>query len=205
MRKSYVLLKFLKLGIASKIEFYKNVIAKIKANSATFPNPDVAIVLLEQLVNDLEAKNILALDGGHTAIVARNVAETAADEAFKEMANYVDRIAKGDELIIALSGFESSKQPTTYKKPELAAENGTNSGWVHLVAKAVPGAGSYIWQMATGAIPTNPNDWATVGNTTQATLDHGPIEIATIAFFRVAAVTKMGTTDYTSPVMKVVE
>lgn len=205
MRKSYVLLKFLKLGIAQKIEFYRNVIAKIKANSATFPNPDVAIVLLEQLVNDLEAKNILAIDGGHSAIVARNVAEAAADEAFKQMANYVDRIAKGDELIIALSGFECSKQPVAYKKPDLVAENGTNSGWIRLVAKAVPGAGSYIWQMAIGAIPTNPNDWVTIGNTTQATFEHGPMEIATIVYFRVAAVTNMGTTDYTSPVRKVVE
>lgn len=205
MKRIKVLLDFIELSVAEKIVFFRNVLAKLKAGASVFTNPDESLDASGVSVDTLEANYIAASGGGHAATVAMHASEDAADEIFRVLAAYVDRIAKGDESIILSSGFNTSKQPTPAQKADLTVVSGGNSGTVKLTAKAVKGAGSYIWQMAKGALPTDESGWTSIGFTTQASNEVTGLEVATKYYFRVAAITNTGTTDFTSAVLKVVE
>lgn len=205
MKRIKVLLDFIELSVAEKIVFFRNVLAKLKAGASVFTNPDESLDTSGVSVDTLEANYMAASGGGHAATVAMHASEDAADEIFRVLAAYVDRIAKGDESIILSSGFNTSKQPTPAQKADLTVVSGGNSGTVKLTAKAVKGAGSYIWQMAKGALPTDESGWTNIGFTTQASNEVTGLEVATKYYFRVAAITNTGTTDFTAAVLKVVE
>jgi hypothetical protein len=205
MKRIKVLIDFIRLSIAEKIVFYRNAIARLKANATIFAKPDEDLETVITLINELEAASLAAADGSHSAILAMRAAENAADEAFRVLAAYVDRIAKGDEAIIAISGFNASKQPNSIQKAELTVVSGANSGSAKLMAKAIAKAGSYIWQHAKDNLPTDDSSWTTAGITTQATNEISGLAVASRYFFRVAAVTPDGTSDFCGPVQKVIE
>jgi len=205
MKRIKAMLDFIELPVAEKIVFFRNVIAKMTANVSVFTNPDQSMETANNSVDLLQANYITASGGGHAAKVAMHASENAADEIFRELVAYVDRIAKGDESIILSSGFNTSKQPTPAQKPELTATSGANSGSVKLTAKAVKTAGSYIWQYAKDTLPADDNGWTMAGFSTQASNELTGLAVATKYYFRMAAITNTGTTDFTAAVLKVVE
>jgi hypothetical protein len=205
MKRIKVLLDFIELSVAEKIVFFRNVLAKMKAGASVFTNPDESLEAANTMVDTLEKNYIAAAGGGHAATVAMHASEDVADETFRVLAAYVDRVAKGDESIILSSGFNTSKQPTPAQKADLTVVSGSNSGSVKLVAKAVKGAGSYIWQMAKDTLPTDDSAWLPAGFSTQASNELTGLTVASKYYFRVAAITNTGTTDFTAAVMKVVE
>ncbi|MDP4207234.1 MAG: hypothetical protein Q8928_00335 [Bacteroidota bacterium] len=204
MKKIKVVLDFIKLSVTEKISFYRNAITKLSTNGSTFSNPDIRLEDVKSLVDSLEERAQAAKDGGRAATAAMYAAEEVADNAFRILAAFVDRIANGDETIILSSGFNISKQPVTSKKPDLSVENGIISGSVKLVAKAVEMAGAYIWQYAKDTMPANESDWLTAGHSTRATFELSGLDIASKYWFRVAAITPDGTTDFTPAVLKIV-
>jgi hypothetical protein len=203
MKRIKVLLEFIRLAVPDKIAFYRNVIVKLTANQA-FPAPDIPLEDAKLRVDKLESSYLAAKDGSHVAIATLRDSEAEADEEFRILAAYADRTSAGDETKILSSGFQPSKQPLPIQKPALAVEDGNNSGSIKLIAKAVDKAGSYIWQMAKGALPANDGDWITIGFTTQANNEVSGLDAATKYYFRVAAITSTGTTDFCTPVLKVV-
>lgn len=205
MKRIKVLIDFVRLSVAEKIVFCRNVVARLKANASVFVNPDESLDNVTTLINTLETANMAAADGGHSAVVAMHAAEAEVDEAFRVLAAYVDRIAKGDENIIVTAGFNTSKQPISIQKAELTVTNGANSGGVKLAAKAVAKAGSYIWQYAKDNLPADDSGWFTAGFTTQANNEIGGLSVASRYYFRVAAVTPSGTSDFCGPVQKIIE
>jgi len=205
MKKIKVLIDFIRLSVAAKIVFYRNVVSRLRANGSIFENPDVSLNDCDLLISNVERTSMAAADGGHSAIVAMHAAVDAADDAFRILAAYVDRKANGDETIIAISGFSASRQPTTFQKPELTVINGSNSGNAKLVAKAVPKAGSYIWQYAKDSIPADENGWTGGGITTQASTELPGLTVGARYYFRVAVVTPDGTSDFSGPVSKIIE
>jgi hypothetical protein len=204
MRKIRVLLSFTKLSVSVKIEFFRNVITKMTLHKDVFVTPDRTMADAADVLDNLEEKSLAAKDGGHSATVALRTAEKAADELFKVLAIYVDRIAKGDESIILLAGYEGSKQPVPVTKPELRADDGSNSGTIRLVAKAVKSAGAYIWQMAKDSIPVDGKEWTVAGYSKQSSYEVSNLPVGGIYYFRVAAIISEGLTDYTAPIMKVI-
>lgn len=205
MRRIKVLLDFFKLSVAEKIEFYRNVIAKMTSNVFLFPTPDKSMADAKTAVDKVETTFIAAKDGGHTAISAMHDAEAAADIIFRILAAYVDRIADGDETKILTSGFHPSDQPSTYTKDALSVSNGANSGSVKLLAKAVDKAAAYIWQTAKGSVPADESGWTIAGYTTRVSFELSGLPITTKYYFRVAAITPDGVTDFTAAVLKVIE
>jgi len=204
MKKIFVLLDFIELAVAEKISFYRNVIAKLTGN-ATYPTPDKPLTEAKTDTDNLETAYINAKDGSHTLIAKMRAAEATADNLFRILAAYVERIADGDEAKILSSGFHPSKQPASIQKPELTATNGSNLGSVKLVAKAIDGAGAYIWQQAKDNLPANDSGWTIAGHSTVAHFEITGLQQVSKYWFRVAAITPTGTTNYTAPVMKVVE
>ena len=203
MKKLKVLLDFIKLIVPKKIPFYRNVITKL-TNNPTFPNPDYPLADAKTVVDNLEVSYIAAKDGSHLAVAKLHADEAVADEVFRILAGYTGRIAAGDETLILSAGFHATNQPTPIQKAILAVLDGTNSGSARLAAKAVDKAGSYIWQFAKGTLPTDENGWTTLGYTTQASYEVNGLEVAAIYYFRVAAITPDGTTDFCAPVLKVI-
>ena len=203
MKKIKVLIDFTGLKIPQKISFYRNVIDKLTDNPA-FPNPDVALSEAKIAVDGLEAAYVAARDGSHTAISNMHDHKVTTDSLFSLLAAYVDRLAAGDETKILSSGFDETKQPTPREKPTLAANDGPNSGSLKLVAKAIYSAATYIWQSAKDTLPTTESEWVTIGHSTQASYELTGLTVMSKYYFRVAAVTPEGTTDFSAPIEKIV-
>ncbi len=82
--------------------------------------------------------------------------------------------------------------------------DGTHSGTVKLVAKAVDKAGAYHWQYAQDALPETEAGWLMAGSSTRASFELTGLNVSSKYYFRVAAITPDGMTDFSAPVLKVV-
>ncbi len=203
MKRVKVLLDFIRFAIAEKIAFYRTVVSDLTDND-TFPSPDAPLTYAKAAVDALENSSIAAKDGSRTAISTMHDNEAKADTVFRTLAAYVERIAAGDETKILSSGFHISKQPVAIQKAALTVDDGANSGSVKLIAKAVDKAGAYLWQYAKDTLPENENQWIFSGTSTQSNFELSGLSIASKYYFRVAAVTPDGTSDFCAPVLKVV-
>jgi hypothetical protein len=203
MRKPIVVLDFIHYSVSEKVTFYRNVNDKLFGN-LIYATPDVTAAEAKSVVAALEAAILAAKDGGHTAISARHDAEKQADEIYKKLANYLDRIAAGDETRILSSGFHISKQLVITPKPELAALDGEHSGDVKLVGKAKERAAAYHWQMSKESDDGTDGVWVDIGTSTRATFLVSGLQIIKRYKFRYAVVTPDGTSDYCEPVSKII-
>ena len=203
MRKSKVVLDFVKLLVAIKVEFYLNVIDKLTGN-IYFVASDVPLSALSTAVANIQTAMLAAEDGGYTAKSHLRDVVKEADLLYIREARYIDRISNGDETMILSSGFHASKQPTPFNKPPIAATDGEHIGSVKLVGKQAPNGRSCIWQMYKGTALTEDAVWVTIATTTAATYIHQGLESAQYYFFRMAIVTPEGTTDFCEPIRKLV-
>jgi hypothetical protein len=203
MKKIKALLDFIRLSIPKKIEFYYNVIIKL-TNNASFSKTDIPLEEVKESVDNLKAAYLATKDGSHTATSAMYDAEEKADTYFRILAAYVNRIAWGNETTILSSGFNTSKQPSSIQKPVIQVFDADNSGSVYIVARAIENAKAYIWQSAKDKLPETEAGWTTVGHSTQSHFQVTNLSVAAKYYFRVAAITPDGTSDFTSAVMKVV-
>jgi hypothetical protein len=203
MKKIHALLDFTRYSGAEKVSFFRNIIDKLTDNP-DFTTPDIPLDTAKAAVDTLESSMLNAKDGAHTAVSAMHANEAAADEIFRLLAVYVNRIAAGDETQILSSGFHLSNQPVRTPKPVLSVNDGEHSGSVTLVAKAVERAGAYIWQYAKDVVPETNSGWASGGVTTRATTELTGLAVASHYYFRVSAVTPDKTMDFSAPVAKIV-
>jgi len=203
MKKCKVVLDFIRLAVAEKIVFFRNIINLMTGN-ALFPTPDVTLTVLGTLVDTLETDHTAAKSGSHLMVAKMNESETAADEAFRKLARYVDRIADGSEATILSSGFHASKQPEPALRKDFSVEPGKNPGEMILACSAVPGARAYVWQYCVGLLPVNEQGWIFSGSGTRAKFIIRGLESGSKCWFRVAAVTSAGMGPWSDPIMKVV-
>lgn len=204
MKKEKIVLDFVRLSIAQKIEFGRNVTAKMKANPK-FATPDVNIEALEAKTDLLETRSLAAQGGGKEATALMHQTEEEWIDMMRKTAKYVDRIADGDGAIILNAGFNMAKQPAPAVRPEFSVELGERSGSVVLHRQAVEGAKSYIWQYCQSEMPAvNDAHWVTAQVTSKASAEIAGLTPLSKYWFRTAAVTPIGTTTYSQPIMQVV-
>ena len=204
MKRDRIVLDFIRIPVAQKVEFTRNVIAKVK-NNPKFADSDVKVEDLEAKADLLEARSVAAMGGGKEATALMHQTEAELDDMMRKMAKYIDRKADGDNTIILNAGFNLAKQPSPAVRPDFSVELGEKSGYVNIRRQAVDGAKSYIWQHCTGETPaTNDSDWTTAQVTSRATVELSGLTSKTTYWFRSAVVTTAGTSAYTSPVMQVV-
>ena len=203
MRKSKVVLDFVKLLVAIKVEFYLNVIDKLTGN-IYFVTSDVPLSALSTAVANIQTAMLAAEDGGYTAKSHLKDVVKEADDLFTREARYVNRISNGDETMLLSSGFHVSKQPTPFNKPPIAAIDGEHIGSVKLVGKQDAHGRACIWQLYKGSILQEDAIWVTIATTTSATYIHEGLESAQYYYFRMAIVTPDGTTDFCEPIRKLV-
>ena len=203
MRRIKVVFDFMIYPVVEKLPFYRNIYIHL-SDTSLFPNLPVPLATLKTVLDDFESALLAAKDGAHSAIAIRNDKEAAADEVFRELATYVNKVANGDETIIIQSGFHASKQPTPYQKPELAVYDGAHSGSVILKIKAIQAAVAYIWQYVQEGSPNSASVWITVDSSTVTTFQIDNLTPGLIYSFRFASISSEGTSDFCTPVSKIV-
>lgn len=204
MKKERIVLDFVRIPVPLKMEFGRNVVAKIKGNSK-FCEPDVSIADLEATLNLLEARSVTAKSGGKEATALMHQTEDDLDNLLRKMARYVERVADGDGAILLSAGFNLAKKPSQPVRPEFSVELGEKSGSVLLRRQAVEGAKSYIWQHCIGDTPAPSDaDWSIASVSVKVNTEIAGLTPLTKYWFRSAAVLSSGTTAYNSPVMQVV-
>ncbi len=135
-------------------------------NNPSFPNPDVSLDILKEQTDLLESRNRAAQNGGKAETTLMHQTETLWDDLMRKLARYVERIADDDPAIILSAGFNLSKPPAPYQRPEFSIEQGEKSGSIQLHRQAVKGAKSYVWQYSKNALPENESDWTFATATT---------------------------------------
>jgi len=203
MRRTKVVLDFMAYPVVEKVPFYRNISIQL-ADTSLFPNLPVPLETIKAAIDDFENALLAAKDGAHSAIAIRNDKEVAADECFRDLAAYVNKVANGDETIIIQSGFHASKQPIPHQKPELAIYDGSHSGSVLLKIKAIEGAVAYIWQYIQEATPNSASVWITVNTSTVANFQIDHLIPGVTYSFRYASISSDGTSDFCTPVSKIV-
>lgn len=107
-RKAKVSLDFIVLSPTAKGMFGDNVIAEMTEHAAVFTTPDIPLAVLTSTNNDLKLKTQQALSGDKVKIQERDTAEALWETNFRKEAEYVQRIAAGDKLTIAQSGYHAT-------------------------------------------------------------------------------------------------
>ena len=204
MRKHTVIYDFSKLSIPELITFSYHIYNSMNGNSR-FPNPDISLELINVQTGNLSTHHIAAQGGSHEETALMRKTRDELVEILKKLANYVDRIADGDEATIMNSGFHLAKQPVPPQHAEFSVEAGEKPGTVDLKRQAVDGAKSYIWQTSQDVIPPDDRGWIFAGASTTVKFTVTGLNSVTRYYFRSAAVTSEGLTAYTEPVAKVVE
>ena len=194
---------FVQFSPIVKVGFYRNIIVKFTGNPR-FLTPDVSMLEASAAVDALENAIVAASDGGRTRISEMHDQEKLTDTLFRNLAAYVDRIAAGDESTILSSGFHETKQPTYTPKAIISIYNGTHSGSVIIKGKANPRAGAYHLQMCKGTLPLTDEGWILCGVSTRAEFELSGLDVMCVYYFRIAAITPEGLTDYSEPVSKIV-
>ena len=204
MKKVKAVLTFLRFSILKQIGFFRYAIEKL-TNNPTFPTPDVPLADATLAVNKLEEAYNASRDGSHEAVALTRQLEKEAQEIFRKLADYVNRIADGDESKILSSGFEVSKEPAPRQKVELTVIEGEKPGVFILRRQAVKGARSYVWQYSIGDVPATEGAWINLGVSTQATYEADGLTSGVRYWFRVAAVTAEGTGAFSSVVSRIAQ
>lgn len=203
MRKLGLLLDFVRFSVHEKIVFFRKVVTDM-TNNPLFPKPDVPLAEATEAVNQLEKDYINSENGGKAATATMHESDRRTTNIFRKLADYVDRVADGDEVIILGSGFNTTKERAVAKKVEFSVNSGEKSGTALLKHQAIKGARSYLWQYCTNEIPSDDSGWTFAGASTQASYEINRLALTTRYWFRVAAVTSTGTTDYCSPISKII-
>jgi len=202
MKKDRIVLDFVRIPVAQQTEFGKGVISKMK-NNPKFTNTDVSVDELEAKNTLLETRSVAALGGGKeaTALLHQTVDEWV--DMMRKMANYVNRIADGDDTVILSAGFNLAKQPSPAIRPDFSVELGEKSGSVTIRRQAVDGAKAYVWQYCMGETPAaNDADWITAQVTSKASVEITGLTPMSKYWFRSAVVTTAGTSAYNAPLMQ---
>jgi hypothetical protein len=110
--KAKVSLAFLQDTPGSKTTRGAHVIEEMGNHPLVFGTPDPSLSDMTTANNDLIAAISNALSGDQEMIAIRNAKEIVWNATFFGAATYVDGVAKGNAVIIAQSGFDSTKTVT---------------------------------------------------------------------------------------------
>ena len=198
MKKITTLLDFVGFKVNDKLVFYKNGAVQL-ANTLLFPDLPVPLSTINKIIDDFEVAVLAAKDGAHSANSEMHDKEKIADDLFRKLAAYVDKIADGDETIILKSGFHASKQPIPFEKSALAVTHGDHSGTVNVVMKAVKGAVVYRIKYRLSVASGQVNPWIEVDISTVAKCIVGNLIPGSKYEFIFASVSSTGTSDYSDP------
>ena len=202
MRRTKVRIDFIKIPTADKIEFARNTVMRMTNNPDT-PSPDVPIGQITVFINNLETAFAASSGGGKSSTKAVHDTRKVLDELLRKQAAYVNRIANGNEGIIAGTGFHTTKQPRSANRPDFLIKHNGNEGEIFLKHKASHIARSWVWQYYPNTIPQSEDIWKLAGVTVQAKYTVKGLTPGTRYWFRAAPVTIEGIGAWCNPISQI--
>lgn len=203
MKKDYLVLDFLRFPVLQRIE-----IGRIWVNSmkdvAAFETVKVYVAEIEEKTDILEKRNVAASGGGKEDTMLLHQAMDDWNTSARILAMHVELLANGNGAILLAAGYALGKTPTRSPMVELQVKLGQKSGSVLLRRIAVQGARAYIWQYCIGESPAEEGGWITADSTAQATVEINGLTALTKYWFRVAVISRDGTSEFCTPVMQIV-
>ena len=134
-RPAKVSFDFIDFNPNGKGLFGDNVIAEMTEHNPPFDKPDVPIGDLDEVNKTLKTKTQQALSGDKVKIQERDAAEKVWNDKFRKEGEYVQRVAAGDKLVIAQSGYHSTQTEIHPQQkpaqPKLDAYGNKAKGSIH--------------------------------------------------------------------------
>jgi hypothetical protein len=185
--------------VALLIIFARHVVDMMTKNVAIFANPTLALSLVAQHIDDLNAAEVLAQTKAKGAVQARDDKKAVVVDDLFVLKTYVQSLCRLNQAIaltiIAAAGM-SPKGFRLYHKPELSAVMGKIPLQVVLRAKAAKGKAAYEWAYSADSGKT----WTAIPVTTSADTTVDGLAVGTSYQFRFRSTVKRVTSDWSQVV-----
>jgi hypothetical protein len=150
------------LSVPHLINRARQIADAIGNNPSVFTSPNPTLAVFNSAINDLEIAWNDAEDGGKSKKAIMHDKERIMHKHLKDMANYVELVANGDEEVVHLASLTVKEKPIRIK-PDFEVFLPDDLGAVGLRCKARKKT-LYRWEYCVDPIG-NANQW-TLGNTT---------------------------------------
>lgn len=130
-----VVLNMSDMSITEKINKAQLVLDNLSSNSTVFTSPGTVLTELGAAIAGLRAAQTAASDGGKTHTAVMHDKEEDLMKVMRQVAAYVDRIAKDDAGVVHLAGLDI-KRARHHQLPEFHADPGPAPGSVRVRCRA---------------------------------------------------------------------
>ena len=185
------------VGTPEKIQKARTILSRMEGNTS-FSNPNPSLAEVAAATDALENAYDLALDGSKSAKIQMRQCESVFIGFMKMLASYVLIASKGEEHIIASSGFEVKRE----NKTPVAPGNPSN---VHGAATNRPGEVIVRWSKAAAArlytvqIRDDGTTWRDCGLTSKTRMVVSGLSSGSKPLFRIAALGPAGQSGWSDP------
>lgn len=137
---------------------------KMGQDTTLFPAPVPELAVLQSALAAFRKAATDASSGDRIAIKVRNQKRNELVYVLKELAKYVDTVAKDDDIVVLAAGFDVQKTRSSYRglvpkaQPPIAEPAEVGSGRISLKTNPWPGARMYQFQYR---IKGSGDDWST--------------------------------------------
>ena len=189
MKQNWTAVLHLKYKDSTSVnQLASKVLTNMSANQATFQNIEPAL----NEVNDENVKlanAISAIDGTEKAQLALDAQTEVVYNLLKDLIVYVNKVAKGNQAVIILSGFDYNNEPVEHDIPGKALIKRIVDGSTPCSAKihldAVPDADRY--RVETSTTPHDAESWKWALDAARNKLELQKLERGKELFIRVTA------------------
>jgi hypothetical protein len=189
---------------AAELVIQATAIADRMDGNAYFPAPVPSLAEVRTAIVALQQAAVAAESKTRGTVSARNKVYADLSTLLMELKTSVEHVANKDPeraVVIIESAGMTVWSKALPAKPPLAASNGSLSGTVLLVARAVAKVATYGWQMSEDGGTT----WIDLPKTNQAKTAVSNLVPGRTYWFRFRALTRKGTTDGCDPVSIIVQ
>ena len=181
----------------------------LSAHTDLFPQPPVDLKTYGSAISAYESSIPAALDGSKTAIAQKNKLRRAAVRMHGLNAKYVENNCNDEMATFLLSGFQpasTTKTPPQPLPPPIikSVAQGANSGQLKVVVGPEPKALSLVIRRAAQPAPGAAPVWIEDTITTKKPVVYSNLTPGTIYLFQVKALGRLGYTDYSDTVSRMV-
>lgn len=187
----------LSMPIPQKLSRTGEIVTSMTGNP-DFPVPVPDLANVSTAVSELGTAHQAALDKGLTAKADQRAKNVVLNDLLRQLRDYVNGVAQGDETLVLSSGFEASKIPAPIgpmpQVVNLLGKGGDGDGSVKLRWKSVYGAKNYVVQQGVDAATMVPIAYPSAATTVVTGL-----VIGNFYWFRVAANGAAGLGPFSDP------
>jgi len=172
--------------------------------NASFPAPVPALATVTAAITGLQTAETAAQAKTRGAVAARNAQRAALLTMLDQLKAYVQQVADANRATapaLIQSVAMSVKKIPIHQKQVFAAEAGTVSGSVKLVAQVAGRRASYEWESSLDGGKT----WVSAPPTLQTKTTMAGLTVGTSYMFRYRSVTKTGASDWSQPISMLVK